>query len=552
MALYGTKEELDKFLERASVEPFSSATQALQIGNLITSLEAREDQMLKEVFGSNSTPMTRKKLIENIHQCQKEFPKLSKINGNTIRQIVVQYLANIKDKDAKEQARFQAALEQTWAEKAEKDVNGKPMEGLIGGLIQEIANTTFESYSELHPNQKTLGSRRVNVELKALKDKTSSQINEIYLTDLPEVTQSRIRRWLKDQDFGIDEAHLSSGIKRKKDALLVNTDLDWYAYTKGYKGEDAKKRLSPTVLRKRITAFKDGFKQFIGSDIPHIDEILNYVLDKDPTAIFVGANEKDIIGLAGEIQALCYLAYLLQDNFSLGSNKVVDWTATATKKGEGKQFHADITLKEFGIQVKNSYTDLTKDIGFVESSLDTFLNHLKQQGVITEEVQEMLVSIGEAYYFNIPYNFDINENNELSAWNEDSPAFQPTRDKIESLYEAFENVLNLLVGSLLYIGVGDATKNETGNILFFVKGEPIFASTILLQILNKITEAIDNFHMSLTYNSTFTIVTLLNQEKFSVWNHPSLSGWFDNHVRSKILLQSSYNFQGLYNNVKVK
>ena len=82
---------------------------------------------------------------------------------------------------------------------------------------------------------------------------------------------------------------------------------------------------------------------------------------------------------------------------------------------------------------------------------------------------------------------------------------------IESLKAAADSILNKLEATLLYIGVGDASKNQFGNVMFFVGGELFFASEILTDILDKIkTISESNFKMNLSYNSNYNITTFLN------------------------------------------
>lgn len=544
MALYITKHELDKALNQIDLNSFSTSTSKLQINSLIEDVRKRESDMLHQVFGANVTP---EKFMQRLEKIQQTYTSLQKLNDSTLRWIVLQYEAKNKDESAREQIKFTNAIVEVWEQYTQQKVNPT-----IEEMILDVANATFSSALEKHPQTRTLGQRRVGALKSLRKEALEENLRDLMLQDLAEITQLRIRRWLKDKKLQVRDERITGGVQVNKNNLSVVTDLDWYSITKGLTGSEAEKRLSPEAINRKINAFKDAFKKMVG-DIPNIDEILDYVFKKDPTIIFVGDNENAIIGLMGEIQALCYLSCLLGDEFKL-SPQIIDWTATKTDKGIGKQYHADITLKEFGIQVKNSIKDVIDTVDFTNSTLDTFLWHLKEESVIDYEMYEDLMSLSEAYFFNVPYQpyvIDLTEfgdNSRILAVGEvdSNPDFDETRHKIIMLYQTFERILRLLVGQLLYIGVGDASKNEIGNVLFFVKGRALFASQILLDIYKTINEEISNFNMSLKYDSSFTIIDLLNEQGFEAYNHPRMSGFFDADVRSNILLKSSYNFESLY------
>lgn len=561
MALYIKKPDLDEYLDHINLDSFREATLPYSLDNLIQSVNDREQAMLNEVFGTSG--MTREDLINGIRKIQNTYTGLTKLNDNTLRQIVLQYAAKIGDVSAREEKEFQLQLIQAWNEFQPSSQSEKTVEN----LILQIANETFEKHKNDYLSFKTkaaqdkaktaLGQRRVGALPSFGKDLTKSEedkLRHVYLSDLAEVTQKRIRKWLKDRKIEAREGALTSGVKETPTNLIVNTDLDWYAYTQGRAGKSAEQQYSDATLQKRFEAFKADFKAMIGADVPHIDEILDHVFQRDKTAIFVGANTNAIIGLSGEIQALCYLATLLGDRFEL-SPQALNWTATKSDEkefGSGKQYHADVTLKEFGIQVKNSIKDIIDKVSFVNSTLDTFLYKLVEERIISEEGYEELMSLAEARFFNIPYVYSIFEDDDehhvLAVGETDvNPAFQETRAKIMILYQTFEIILQWLVGRLLYIGVGNAAKDEIGNVLFFVKGEPIFASEILMDIKESIDEEIQNFQAQIQYRSSFTIIDLLNAKGLEAYNYPQATArMFDQSVRSKIYLTSSYNFETLY------
>ncbi len=558
MALYISKQELDDFLNEASqsnLNNLDQSTSKYQLNELIETVKDQEELMLKNAFGIDG--LTREKLKESLKDLEKKYPTLQKINDNSMRMIVLQYQVKSKVDTAKDQIAFQNALKLAW-DQWEPNNNTKKT---IDNLLMKIVNEVFEE----NPNNENIGKAKIT-NLSALTRRgitLKEDIERVSLNDLAEVTQSRIILWLEQyKKEKISPNKAKSGTKKdyNKSLLEVNTDLDWYSITKGRAGKGALK-LSEKTIRKQKNDFKEAFKQFIGGDIPNIDMILDYVLSKsrtdkngnevENTSIYVGGNANQIVGLSGEIQALCYLSCLLGDKFKL-SPDVLDWTAM--NLSGGKELHADITLQQFGIQVKNSIKTIIDEVDFIDSSFDAFLTRLETQNIIDAKMHEDIISVYEAYYFNVPYLFTIGgtkkEKNCLlsvkEGYGEQNKSFWKTREQILRLHILADGIIKNLIGELLYIGTGDAMKNETGNVLFFIKGKVIFASEILEEISNAIDIKKSNFNANITYNSSFTIVNFLQEQGLEAFNHPSMSGFFDDDVRKKILLKSSYNFSDLY------
>ena len=188
---------------------------------------------------------------------------------------------------------------------------------------------------------------------------------------------------------------------------------------------------------------------------------------------------------------------------------------------------------------------MDEDISFVNSSLKTFLLKVLDSAVDVENI----MSIYQAYYFNQPYIATYNKATDTASFQiGNNQAFSDTRQKIESLKAAADSILNKLEATLLYIGVGDASDNQFGNVMFFVGGELFFASEILTDILDKIG-AMSNFNVDISYNSNYNITTFLNDngpQAFRSPNNTQLALQFaDSMISDNIKLTSSYNFGSL-------
>ena len=566
MAIQIFKRDLDAQDFESAVIRVNQQTEGLQLTKeFINNIRTQEIAMLRDNFGINITHEELRKQFNEIKQNGNFLPTL---DSNAVRILSNTYRAYMGDAVAKEQQTFQAMLQ-------EELLNWDPKpNATLEDFILSIVNKTYDLKIDITGGQGITGTGKVNI-LPTLRNKELKDINTIFLSDLATVTQARIRAYMKNRNFVIGDRKFTGDIKKGENFIKIEPPFNWFEHNKqGSRASDI--NISDEELYKIVLKFKEDFKQYLNvadGRISALDEILDYVLVQNTNgelrkSIFIGGNTNDIIGLCGEIRALCYLNVLLGDKFSLNNPKILNWVAQ--EKDKGKQYHADITLQKFGIQVKNSIDDLfSKDISFVDSSLLTFLQSIK---TIDAQLAEDILSIYEAYYFNVPYQVqysDATRKTPIHRYNGDNPTekyrkptysetdhnerFAGTRKRIILAHAATEAIINKLVGELLYIGLGDATKNEKGNLLFFIGENILFASEILTDIIEHLNDEIQHLQVKTIYNSSYTIVNFLNENdnifKYQFTETPML-GYLNKEVGNNILLTSSFNFSELLRKYK--
>lgn len=533
MAISFTKTGVEENLSKVNLVGISLQAEKNRGTNSIKALQDREQKLLNKFFNG----MSHKEFKAAIKRINNKTNRLG-LTAHVLRLINTKYKANTGDQAAKEQEKFTNEILNLWQTYEPSDGATKDAEH----LILDILKTTYGQSIKIGTGKGSMHSGIVR-SLKSLRGiNTEEEIANIYLNDLAKVTQARIRRWLKASSSSVGKVEKS----KSPPHLTVEPAIDWFKYSEGKKASDVD--FNDKSVQEKIALFKQDLINYIRTQAPqisHAAEIVDYVISKDQTAIFIGENEKAITGLCGEIEALCYLGELLGDKFSLNP-KVLDWAAK--NKYNGKQYHSDILLDEFGIQVKNSTKEfMDEDIGFVNSSLKTFLLKVLDSTVDVENV----MSVYQAYYFNQPYIATYNKTAGTASFQVgNNPAFSGTRQMIESLKAAADSILNKLEATLLYIGVGDASKNQFGNVMFFVGGELFFASEILTDILDKIkTISESNFKINISYNSNYNITTFLNDngpQAFRSPNNTQLALQFaDSMISDNIKITSSYNFGSL-------
>lgn len=533
MAVSFTKAGVEKNLSNINLAGINLQVEKIRNTNLIEALQKREQNLLNKFFNG----MSHEEFKAAIKRINKGTNRLG-LTAQALRLINTKYKANTGDKAAKEQEKFTNEILNLW--RTYEPSNGATKDA--EHLILDILKTTYGQSIKIGTGKGSMHSGVVR-SLKSLQGiDTEEKIANIYLNDLAKVTQARIRRWLKTSSSSAGKVEKSKSPPR----LTVEPAIDWFKYSEGKKASDVD--FDDKSVQKKITLFKQDLINYIRIQAPQITraaDIVNYVISKDPAAIFIGENEKAITGLCGEIEALCYLGELLGDKFSLNP-KVLDWAAK--NKDNGKQYHADILLDEFGIQVKNSTKEfMDEDIGFVNSSLKTFLLKVLDSTIDVENV----MSVYQAYYFNQPYIATYNKTAHTASFQVgDNPVFSGTRQMIESLKTAADSILSKLEATLLYIGVGDASNNQFGNVMFFVGGELFFASEILTDILDKIkTMSESNFKMNISYSGNYNITTFLKDngpQAFRSSNNAQLAlGFADSMISDNIKITSSYNFGSL-------
>lgn len=545
MALALTTFDLNRLIKDYTAQIFNKSTKGRQIDNLINQLKDREEKMLSQKFGVN---MTRSQLKKNLRSVKENAQKLSLLTGTGMRQIITLFNAQIGEKDAKEQLAFQTMLNEEW----EKWGNNLTEEQRNNGIENEIEKFILSLVAKTYENFETvkIGGKKHSGKVYSLPNlrKEDVTLDKLFLNDLAEVTQKRIRIYMKEHNYKVNRTTSKSYVDKIKDnTLSVAPPFDWYSYTHGLTATEAKSLPIEEIISIN-KQFKEDFLNVFGSINVPLKEILDYVIPDDSLTIFTGKSDTQITGLCGEIQALCYLALLIgKDNFNIGkaSKGDIEWSAK-TLYG-GKQAHADIMLGHYGIQVKNSTKNLIDKIDFVDSRFETFLLNLYNQNVISYELSQDILNIYEAYYFNVPYKMTYTKDSSSAIpTSEVAEKFKPYYEKINRLHAMIEGILNQLVGQLMYIGVGRATKdNNASNIIFFIGGEILFSSEILENVLEKIGEVENSFQLDVSNNSSFTIIDAINENGKKIFNYPGITTFYDQMIKDNIWIKSSYDFSSL-------
>lgn len=344
--------------------------------------------------------------------------------------------------------------------------------------------------------------------------------------------------------------------------------IDWYGITSGQKAEQIKKAIGKGKFDTK--ALEDTFANAITSylaqekglplAISEIEKIVRYIIRTDPLAPFFGNNVKGITGLLGEIQALCYFRLLLGPKFDL-ENKKVQYTARQISKGDlgdKGQYHADIVFEKMGIQVKNTTKEVTDWVEFNSGSIDTIIDRLKKNGSLSLRLGNIIKDIYATYYFNIPYLYNGEKQQLINTYNED---YEYTDELLSDYVAIADQLLTYLYDYFMYIGIGNASINQKGNVLFIVNGDTaILASEILGEIMDQVeqlSQDLTKFQIQRPERGSSNIeniVTFTNNN--NLYKFKGDRGFISNkasrvvatvhsQISKSIVLTSSYDFTGL-------
>lgn len=383
------------------------------------------------------------------------------------------------------------------------------------------------------------------------------------LNILGEKTQKRILKRInanedRFNDVSTDADNGEFTIKLPVSNIDSTQYIDWFDLTsEGKTGKNiqegiAKGELNIEELKAQFISSLETYlaQKSLPLSSAIITQILTKVIETDPMAPYVGANEKDITGLLGEIQALCYLALLCGDSFQLNEQNV-QWAAHQTDMG--KKYHADIVFKEaYGIQVKNTTKEIIDEVSFNSASLDHVLNAMCTEGYVTPEEKDVIIDVYTTYYFNQPYQ-NVDGTLVLSS-NEE---YAPTDDLVESFVRIADKMLSYLFDYFMYIGVGNAARNERGNLLYFLGGNSVvlaseICSAILAQIdeledfvLNKPERESSEIENIVSFTNNKNLLKDKDDKTFIANVSNKVGATLHKAVSSKIVLGSSYDFSNL-------
>ena len=532
MALYLNAKELNAHLNENAVSILDKSTRSFQVKQLLDPLRQREEAFLKKFFGGISREALKKRLL----LLREKVPMLERFNGAGMKRMINLFESQCGKKDAQEQESFTTALLDTW------NSNSKNSTKSIEEFILSLVETTYKNNPTITIGEKSHGGRVYG--LPSLRE-ANLQLEDIFLTDLAPVTQARIRQWMKDNGYIITGNISQTMMQRSDNNLIVRKTFDWYSYSQGLKPSEV--TISNKQLEQLNLDFKIDFIEVMDplGQIPKLPLILDYMFQKNPRLLFIGKSSNQIIGLCGEIQALSYLSLLLGNAFNLNATSPSEITWAAQSLYNSKQAHEDIIMGRFGIQVKNSTKDIIDTLDFVDSTFETFLSNLVRQNLINESVRNDILTIYEAMQFNIPYKATYFNNKTITALAQDNDKFMPIRSKIIGLYASVEAILNRMVGQLMYIGTGNAFKNNPSNIMFFLSGQIIFASEVVEEIWNKLDSLEKSFSVNTTFNSSMTIVDAINENGKRIFNYPNITSSYERDILNNIRITSSYDFSSL-------
>ena len=542
----------------SSLEAINFEAKKQRIQSLVQELRDRERQMLSAI----APGLTIEELRANVTKYHQEgFSLLSNADAAAI---VETYKRSVTKKNLMTLAQFDNWYRTVFYPKylEPRIEKGILQEKGLEKAILEFVNSNLES-----------GEHRISTHSRLTKlsnDKGLNFTTAELLNTLAKETQARILRKMGIKNPGraeISEVNPSDGSYSEKIPIGEfdgTTYVDWFSLTqKGLKESEIQKMVNEGILDQESLKrqFVDTLSDYLSQrrlplSIDKIHQILRYVIDKDPMAPYVGLNEKGITGLLGEIQALCYLALLCGDRFSL-NNKGVSWAATETSKG--RQYHADVLLHEaYGIQVKNTTKDIVDKVHFNSASLFYILDSMCDEGYITVQERDIITDVYTTYYFNQPY-----QNVEGTLVLGSNPDYAPTDDLVLHYVNIADKMMSYLIDYFMYIGVGDAAQNERGNLLYFLGGNSVVLASEICSAMLASIDGIQDFEITRSDRESSkieNIVSFTNNnnllmskgDKTFISNAASKIGAsLHQTVSQQILLTSSYDFtnllKGIYN-----
>lgn len=546
-------------------------SQSNYIQELITQLQEREKQTLDLI----KPGLTIEELRENI----KKFHDSGffRFSHKDVKVITETY-----DRTIKKENLMTAKAFTDWFNKY------MPKE-LVQGMAEQKGQTLGQAYedlilsivnkSELRQITQTGKQGRVQTHsrISSFIDNNPDWVPEQILNILGKVTQERIKRHAKLPNA----TDLTHSVYVDLGAQTINVDIptdesfeyiDWYGLTRrGLTQSQAKER----VQKGRINinnlkkAFVDAIVNYICQekslplDRSVIQTIVNYVATTDNYAFFVGENDKLITGLLGEIQALCYLACLNGGTFDPKS-KQIQWAAT--QKLAGQEYHADIILNQaYGIQVKNTTKDIVDKIDFLKNKhLKTILDELVAMGRLEKTEANTIIDIFATRYFNIPYLHSSTNYSQLESV-VDSPSknseYVGVWNKLTKYIQIAEKIFKFLFDYFMYIGVGNASKNERGNVLFFLGGNVVLlASEICLSLINEINrasfiierpqEGVEGIENIVTFANNKNLVRSNEKGQYVLNSNKMPKHMVHEAITDKIILNSSFDFTNVINEIQ--
>ena len=229
----------------------------------------------------------------------------------------------------------------------------------------------------------------------------------------------------------------------------------------------------------------------------YVRKALDDMLKINPNMFFVGSNEKQIVGLLGELSAYAVLKKLFGGKINL------TWIAQDTQ--DGKQLSIDLLIedilkKAYGIQVKNTTQDLKDLTQLGNLTLGDRIGFIDESSTAIQTLLgDKLTNLFETSYFNISYIINHEKRPHVIAG---SSSFDGIANQLITIRNQILELLRAYAPQLLYIAndssltqqlatlTAELRAKTTGNIIYIVGNQPVFASAMLGRIEQEIRELI--------------------------------------------------------------
>lgn len=469
------------------IDLYRAADVAIRVNNLASFItnDAISDKMIQEQKSNLNTQIQilenkekalfeilKVKNIEELNQRLKEYrAETLNLFGQGLHKSFIFPLESDKIKDYEKYEKAVYEVIEDLRKTSEKDFINQS-KGTFGNLIHGIVMSALNAKN--NQSNKQIGHFYAShgYDLGSSSTTIEEIVNPLYFS---KEQQKRLEEIMEEKyNNGNFPAVVDFLISKNNNGQSITT---WFDYTEKYTSKKAK-NLDTTNTNQNI-------KNMIISKNPQaqplLEKVIDYVLQEQNTAFYVGKNEKEITGILGEIQAIYFLCKLTNSV----PGEVVKWKGGIIDRSKGKKPHQDIVLENLGIQVKNTTKELEKlidiNINFWDLNIHEFLKRLK----LSESVKEMFLNYFGTYQFNVPYVKKENGSYQKAdeAVGAGSEIFNPAREKLEDLQLDIDKLFSVFAASLMYMDIGEDVPKIDTNILYVLGGTAVITAS---QILNKI------------------------------------------------------------------
>ena len=486
-----------------------------QLKNQIDILKAKEKQLLHKL-NVNS--------IEKLNQrLEKYKSQMLNLSGPALYKEFLQIIDDRKDPNAMKKFRhlFYLTVREIINENSHRLPEYGNFSEAVQGLFLEALNSNKSGKG---------GARYRNTQ--AIRISNSKKLTDIINPFLlPPNQKKRILEIMEERHF--IQANLNN---ITPDIQIIQGEepqvVCWFDLTEQKTGAE--------VTTKEKVKASQILKNLILEKCPNADQhllqlVIDHVLKRtDYSAFFVGKNDKQIIGILGEIQALYYICYLANTTPGEG----VQWVGGLSKGG--KMPHQDIVFDKLGIQVKNTTKDLQNNIDFNVNfwnlKLDSFLSRLG----LDPSTIELFKNYYATYLFNVPYIKDgevYYQSNK--SQNKD---FNSDRNDLASIRSQIDILLSVFASSLMYMDISQGISTVDANVLYILGGTAaITASKILEKVYNDLNNNTTPIRINASLNQEgINIVAALNEKK--VRGKEIQTKFGSSNLVSNLKLQATYKF----------